>query len=136
MHDSFLSCYHLIIEELPIIKEKVKEAGNGKHKDKYGMNIYVFIIFLAAKRKMLDFYNQLKASRNNNNFGSNNSVGSSSIPATNAHYKFVFVKIKEKINKCALLEVYQVMMETIFWLEIYLRFIYRIMMFTQKLVIC
>ncbi|KAG1054444.1 hypothetical protein G6F43_003538 [Rhizopus delemar] len=56
-------------EELPIIKEKVKEAGN------------------AAKRKMLDFYNQLKASRNNNNFGSNNSVGSSSIPATNAHYK-------------------------------------------------
>ncbi|CAO3699347.1 unnamed protein product [Rhizopus stolonifer] len=57
------------LEELPIIKEKVKEAGN------------------AAKRKMLDFYNQLKASRNDNHFGSSNTTASSSIPATNAQYK-------------------------------------------------
>lgn len=56
-------------EELPIIKEKVKEAGN------------------AAKRKMLEFYNQLKASRNDNHFGSSNTTASSSIPATNAQYK-------------------------------------------------
>ncbi|CEG67722.1 Putative CUE domain-containing protein [Rhizopus microsporus] len=56
-------------EELPIIKEKVKEAGN------------------AAKRKVLDLYNQFKASRNNNSFNSNPSAGGSSIPTTNAHYK-------------------------------------------------
>ncbi|KAI9280368.1 hypothetical protein BY458DRAFT_430773 [Sporodiniella umbellata] len=56
-------------EELPIIKEKMKEAGN------------------AAKRKVLDFYNQLKASRNDSQFGSGNPSASSSIPATNAQYK-------------------------------------------------
>ncbi|KAG1452223.1 hypothetical protein G6F56_007877 [Rhizopus delemar] len=61
-------------EELPIIKEKVKEAGN------------------AAKRKMLEFYNQLKASRNDNHFGSSNTTASSSIPATNAQYNQIIMK--------------------------------------------
>ncbi|KAI8981500.1 hypothetical protein BDB01DRAFT_851284 [Pilobolus umbonatus] len=56
-------------EELPIIKEKMKEAGN------------------AAKKKVLDFYNQLKSSTKNNNTSSDNMNSSGSIPSTNAHYR-------------------------------------------------
>ncbi|KAI8364824.1 hypothetical protein EDC96DRAFT_443965 [Choanephora cucurbitarum] len=57
-------------EELPIIKEKMKEAGN------------------AAKKKVLDFYNQLKANTQKN-MGSyqQDSAGNSSMPTTNAQYR-------------------------------------------------
>lgn len=50
---------------------------------------YTFLtnMYAAAKRKVLDLYNQFKASRNNNSFNSNPSAGGSSIPTTNAHYK-------------------------------------------------
>ncbi|KAI8877020.1 hypothetical protein K501DRAFT_288616 [Backusella circina FSU 941] len=53
-------------EELPVIKEKMKEAGN------------------AAKKKVMDLYNQFKANRNMNN---QPSEATSSIPTTNAHYR-------------------------------------------------
>ncbi|KAF7723406.1 hypothetical protein EC973_002050 [Apophysomyces ossiformis] len=54
-------------EEFPVIKEKVIEAGN------------------AAKKKVMDFYNQLKAAR-----AANMNAPSASIPTTNAQYRFQF----------------------------------------------
>ncbi|KAG2194612.1 hypothetical protein INT46_009598 [Mucor plumbeus] len=57
-------------EELPIIKEKMKEAGN------------------AAKKKMLDLYNQFKANTQKNNpQNQNENVATSSMPTTNAQYR-------------------------------------------------
>ncbi|KAI8355687.1 hypothetical protein BD560DRAFT_406959 [Blakeslea trispora] len=57
-------------DELPVIKEKMKEAGN------------------AAKKKVLDFYNQLKANTQKNmNSYQQDSTGSSSMPTTNAQYR-------------------------------------------------
>ncbi|KAI7877736.1 hypothetical protein K492DRAFT_209465 [Lichtheimia hyalospora FSU 10163] len=53
-------------EDLPIIKERVVEAGN------------------AAKKKVMDLYNQFKASRANN--GGSPSQGTS-MPTTNAQYR-------------------------------------------------
>ncbi|KAL0072867.1 hypothetical protein F4703DRAFT_1954022 [Phycomyces blakesleeanus] len=50
-------------EEFPVIKEKVIEVGN------------------AAKKKVIDLFNQFKASRNNM------SSSGSSIPTTNVHYR-------------------------------------------------
>ncbi|KAI7888435.1 uncharacterized protein EV154DRAFT_517907 [Mucor mucedo] len=57
-------------EELPIIKEKMIEAGN------------------AAKKKVMDFYNQLKANTRNNNMpNQHESASTSSIPTTHAQYR-------------------------------------------------
>ncbi|KAI8079185.1 hypothetical protein BDF21DRAFT_419616 [Thamnidium elegans] len=57
-------------EELPIIKEKMIEAGN------------------AAKKKVLDFYNQIKANARNNNTPNQHEPGvSSSMPTTHAQYR-------------------------------------------------
>ncbi|KAI8340134.1 hypothetical protein BC941DRAFT_460238 [Chlamydoabsidia padenii] len=62
-----------IQEELPIIKEKMIEAGN------------------AAKKKVMDWYNQVKTNRMNNNdqgFNNNNNFGTgSSMPTSNAQYR-------------------------------------------------
>ncbi|KAI7902209.1 uncharacterized protein BX663DRAFT_85547 [Cokeromyces recurvatus] len=55
-------------QELPLIKEKMKEAGN------------------AAKKKMLNFYNQLKANTQKNT-NQNYQHESSSMPTTNALYR-------------------------------------------------
>ncbi|KAI8639525.1 hypothetical protein BD408DRAFT_421276 [Parasitella parasitica] len=57
-------------DELPIIKEKMKEAGN------------------AAKKKMMDLYNQFKANTQKNNPQTmNEKVATSSMPTTNAQYR-------------------------------------------------
>ncbi|CAO3627220.1 unnamed protein product [Cunninghamella echinulata] len=73
--DGFDEFIKEIQDEIPVIKEKVIEAGN------------------VAKKKVLDMYNQFKASRaNNGNGGSggNSMFGSSSsgsIPVSNAQYR-------------------------------------------------
>ncbi|KAG1108138.1 hypothetical protein G6F42_016103 [Rhizopus arrhizus] len=57
-------------EELPIIKEKMKEAGN------------------AAKKKMMELYNQFKANTQKNNpQNQHENVATSSMPTTNAQYR-------------------------------------------------
>ncbi|KAF1801153.1 hypothetical protein FB192DRAFT_1384338 [Mucor lusitanicus] len=57
-------------EELPIIKEKMKEAGN------------------AAKKKMMDLYNQFKANtQKNNTQNQHETAATSSMPTTNAQYR-------------------------------------------------
>ncbi|CAO3641331.1 unnamed protein product [Mucor fragilis] len=57
-------------EELPIIKEKMKEAGN------------------AAKKKMMDLYNQFKANTQKNNpQNQHETAATSSMPTTNAQYR-------------------------------------------------
>ncbi|GAN09416.1 hypothetical protein MAM1_0266c08943 [Mucor ambiguus] len=57
-------------EELPIIKEKMKEAGN------------------AAKKKMMDLYNQFKANTQKSNpQNQNETAAASSMPTTNAQYR-------------------------------------------------
>ncbi|CEP11157.1 hypothetical protein [Parasitella parasitica] len=65
--DDFLSSFQ---DELPIIKEKMKEAGN------------------AAKKKMMDLYNQFKANTQKNNpQHMNEKAATSSMPTTNAQYR-------------------------------------------------
>ncbi|KAK4512065.1 uncharacterized protein ATC70_013308 [Mucor velutinosus] len=57
-------------EELPIIKEKMKEAGN------------------AAKKKMMDLYNQFKANTQKSNpQNQHETAATSSMPTTNAQYR-------------------------------------------------
>ncbi|KAL9546267.1 hypothetical protein MBANPS3_006740 [Mucor bainieri] len=64
------SLFNLQAEELPIIKEKMKEAGN------------------AAKKKMLDLYNQFKANTQKNNPQTQHeTAATSSMPTTNAQYR-------------------------------------------------
>ncbi|KAI9306767.1 hypothetical protein BJ944DRAFT_41350 [Cunninghamella echinulata] len=73
--DGFDEFIKEIQDEIPVIKEKVIEAGN------------------VAKKKVLDMYNQFKASRANNGnggSGSNSLFGSSSsgsMPVSNAQYR-------------------------------------------------
>ncbi|KAI9021682.1 hypothetical protein CLU79DRAFT_835556 [Phycomyces nitens] len=60
--DDSIFNFQEIKDEFPVIKEKVIEAGN------------------AAKKKVIDLFNQFKASRTNMSSGS-------SIPTTNVHYR-------------------------------------------------
>lgn len=75
----------LSLEELPIIKERMIEAGNGD----LIQTIFIKTLdslthcFLAAKKKVMDLYNQFKAARANNAASGSNS----SMPTTNAQYR-------------------------------------------------
>jgi hypothetical protein len=68
----------------------MKEAGNGKLKKKRHINSIQITKYLklAAKKKMLDLYNQFKANTQKNNpQNQNENVATSSMPTTNAQYR-------------------------------------------------
>lgn len=74
----------LLLEELPVIKEKVIEAGNGRSESILGLDTEPKDFMQAAKKKVMDLYNQFKASRAAN---SATASAGTTIPTTNAQYR-------------------------------------------------
>lgn len=95
-----------VLEELPIIKERMIEAGNGiLVKPHIGVLI---ILVIAAKKKVLDLYNHFKQ-RNNNSQDQYNHYNH--ISPTNAHYRYITnIQTSAHHSLMYILEDYPVMM--------------------------